>query len=103
MQVSQLEARLEASHAMVQSMSQAHSATSAALQETRQQHAAEVERLMRAQEALVSAAAREASALECEHGRDRLAEMQGRLEAAQRTIQTLQHELEVCEFRAHCR
>jgi hypothetical protein len=81
---------------MAQSMSQAHSATSVTLQETRQQHTAELERLTRAQEALVSAAAREASALECQHAQDRLAEMQVRLEASQSRIHELQHELQVC-------
>lgn len=81
---------------MAQSMSQAHSATSVALQETRQQHTAELERLTRAQDALVSAAAREASALECQHAQDRLAEMQVRLEASHSRIHELQHELQVC-------
>ena len=95
LQVVQLEARLEASHTMVQSLSQANSATTAALQESRQQHAAELQRLTRAQDALVSAAAREAGAVEAEHARERAGELQGRLQAAQRRIEELQREVQV--------
>lgn len=95
LQVVQLEARLEASHTMVQSLSQANSAASAALQESRQQHAAELQRLGRAQDALVSAAAREASAVEAEHAREHAGELQGRLQVAQRRIDELQREVQV--------
>jgi predicted RNase H-like nuclease (RuvC/YqgF family) len=93
--VAQLEARLEAAHTMVHSLSQANSATTSVLHETRQQHAAELDRLMRGQEALVSATAREASALQAQNHQDRIDELQQKLATMQQRASELEQELQV--------
>ena len=95
MQVTQLEARLEASHTMVRSLSQANNATTAALQETRELHAAELERLAHAQDTLAAAATREAVAAEAGPQRRELADARAQLHAALDRISALETELKV--------
>lgn len=95
MQVAQLSAQQEASQVMVAAVQQASAAAAGALQEVRSQHAAELKRLAAANESVVSAAAREAAALESRKGSERCLQLEGQLgQAAQRTS-ALEQELQV--------
>lgn len=80
---------------MVAAVQQASAAAAGALQEVRSQHAAELKRLAAANESVVSAAAREAAALESRKGSERCLQLEGQLgHAAQRTA-SLEQELQV--------
>lgn len=88
-----------ASHTMVQSLTHANSATTAALSESRQQHAAELERLAQAQDALVRAAARDAAAARNGRHAQQLLEKDSELQAALGRGRALEADLKVS---LHC-
>lgn len=100
MQVLQLEAKLEAAQTTVQSLTQAHTSTADALRESRESHAAEVQRMAAAQDAMLAAARREAAAVESERGRELAAALRGRLADADRQRAALEQQLKV---RMDCR
>lgn len=81
---------------MVVAVQQASSAAAGALQEVRSQHAAELKRLAAANDSVVSAAAREAAAVEARKGSERCLQLEGQLGHASQRAAALEQELQVC-------
>lgn len=94
-QVAQLTARQEASQVMVAAVQQASAAAAGALQEVRSQHRAELKRLAASNGSAVSAAAREAAALEARKGSERCLQLEAQLGSAAQRTSALEQELQV--------
>ena len=94
-QVAQLTARQEASQVMVSAVQQASAAAAGALQEVRSQHRAELKRLAASNGSAVSAAAREAAALEARKGSERCLQLEAQLGGAAQRTSALEQELQV--------
>lgn len=80
---------------MVASLQAMHSEAASALLETRTAHAAEVRRLISAQDVLVAAAARDASAQATCEADGRCAALEAQVKEAQAGARALSHQLQV--------